>query len=138
MIISYKREHLKQMELEDAQLILGSETLERYSMVVGPAKTLIIDDKIIGCGGIEPVWRGVGDAWLLLSRYLFEYPIAVGKHCKKMLPEMSRSFHRVQALVLADFVKGVQFVNALGFEYEGIMKSYGPNREDFLRYVILR
>ena len=138
MITDFKIDHLKQMDLSNSRDVLGVDFLERYKDVNGPAKTLIIDDKVIGCGGIETLWNGVGEAWLLLSDHVFDHRVTLVLNCRRMFSDMVRDYHRVQALALASFYLGVKFAEFMGFEHEGLAFRYGPNKEDYYRFVILR
>ena len=134
MIIEFKIEHLKDM---DATHLAGMD-LSAYQHVDGPAVTFIKDDKIIGCGGIHRLWSGVGEAWLILSEHSFECPITIVRQTLRNFKTMINGYHRIQANVLEGFDRGVQFVNAFGFVLEGKMEQYGPNKENYYRYVILR
>lgn len=134
MLVRFKIEHLKNMK---ASQLIGMD-LTAYTHTEGPAQTWIKDEKIMGCGGIQKLWGGVGEAWLILGDHALEYPVLVGLKSIRMFKVMVEGFHRVQAHVLDGFDKGVQFVNAIGFEHESLMKQYGPNKEDYHRYVILR
>ena len=138
MIVDFEIDHLKAMDLKESQLILGAHTIDQYKDINGQAKTLIIDNKIIACGGIETLWKGVGEAWLILSEHVFDYRLAVALKCRRMFPAMTRDYHRVQALVLTSFDKGIKIVKFLGFKSEGLLEQYGPDKEDYYRYVILR
>lgn len=134
MIITFTIDHLRQIE---ASQLVGMD-LTAYQHTKGPAMTLVKYGEIVGCGGIHELWKGVGEAWLILGDKAFDYPIEVVRQAVRNFKRMINGFHRVQAHVLEGFDKGVQFVNAMGFELEGEMKQYGPNKENYLRYVILR
>lgn len=134
MLINFKIEHLNQIK---ASQLIGMD-LSAYTHAEGPAKTLIKDGEIVGCGGIQKLWKGVGEAWLILGDYALEYPIEVGLKCIRLFRVMGPEFHRIQAHVLEGFDKGIQLVEAIGFEHESLMKQYSPNKENYHRYVILR
>ena len=134
MIISFTIDHLRQIE---ASQLVGMD-LSAYQHTKGPAMTLVKYGEIIGCGGVNELWGGVGEAWLILGDKAFDYPVTVLRQTVRNFRTMIGKFHRIQAHVLEGFDKGVQLVSALGFELEGTLKQYGPNKENYLRYVILR
>lgn len=134
MLIRFKIEHLEKMK---ASQLIGMD-LTAYSHTEGPAYTWIKDDKIIGSGGIQRLWDGVGEAWLIIGDRALEHPVLTGLKSIRMFKAMVEGFHRIQAHVLDGFEKGVQFATAVGFEHESLMRQYGPNKEDYHRYVILR
>lgn len=134
MIVLFEPNHLNHMDIEQARLF----GVDLYKQISGDAFTLIIDNKIIACGGIEQLWPGVGEAWLIMSEGALKYPVSVMRRAREIFPKMNTKYHRVQALVLYQFHKAMLFVERLGFRYEGLMQAYGPNKEDYMRYVILR
>ena len=134
MLIRFQIDHLKQMQ---ASQLIGID-LEVYNHTDGPAMTFIRDDKIVGCGGIHRLWKGVGEAWLILGDDVFQYSVVSARHIVRLFKGMVTDFHRIQAHVLNGFDKGTQLAESIGFTHESLMKQYGPNKEDYHRYVILR
>lgn len=61
--------------------------------------------------------------------------MAMIKAFKKALNELP--FRRIQAKVNNDFTIGKRFVEALGFEPEGTMRSFGPENTDYVMYSLL-
>lgn len=61
--------------------------------------------------------------------------MAMIKAFKKALDELP--FRRIQAKVKKDFTVGTRFVEALGFESEGMMRCFGPNNTDYVMYSLL-
>lgn len=134
MIVNFKIDHIHKM---NASHLIGMD-LSAYRHTAGPANTLILDDIPVACGGIHELWKGVGEAWLILGDEALEHSVIVLRHVVILFKRMVRDFHRIQANVLSGFNEGVQLVSALGFKLEGPLKQYGPNKEDYQRYVILR
>jgi len=121
------------MDIENAQMYVGA-----YIQSTGPAFTYIMDKKVIGCGGIHEMWNGVGEAWLILGKDVIDYRVTTMRHIMREFPKILNGYHRVQAHVLQGFEKGIQFIESLGFVTEGKALQYGPNRENYIRYSILR
>lgn len=102
----------------------------------GPAFSGFLNGTLLGCAGVVPLWPGLGEAWIVLSpegrRHRAWY-----RAVARILPSIAASgrFRRIQADVVREFEAGRRFVERLGFKYEFTMPKYGPNGEDFVRYV---
>lgn len=134
MLIDFTIDHLMKMR---ASQLVGID-LSIYTHVDGPAKTLVLGSDIVGCGGIHKLWNGVGEAWLILGDEALKHPIMVAFCSARIFRDIVNGFHRIQAHVLEGFDRGIKFAEMMGFEHEGLMKQFGPNRENYHRYVILR
>jgi len=87
-------------------------------------------------GGVVRLWKGVGEAWVIIANGL-KTPILAHKTVKKMLDtiEEAEEFHRIQAVVIESHPKAHKWIKSLGFKEEGKMISYGANGENFIRYA---
>lgn len=98
------------------------------------------DGTVLGCMGILPLQPGVGEAWLVLSTALPAgapsrlWALAARLIEQELSRAMPDSFHRVQTAIPLDFPAGQRFVRRLGFRPEGVMRKYGADGSDFLRY----
>ncbi len=101
----------------------------------GVGYTLIVDGKIRGCGGVMPLWPGVGDGWSLLSPWCREHPITLCKAFKGKIASLCKPYKRVQITVEEDFGQAVNFAKYLGFTYEGRMLYYSPDEKTHLRFA---
>jgi hypothetical protein len=101
-----------------------------------PAYTLVVNDEIILCGGVMLLDWQVGDAWTLFADNFKRYPIACFKACKYVIDTIAKdhNLRRVQAIVLPGLNGGRNFVERLGFQEEGLLRSFGPNGEDHLMF----
>lgn len=97
--------------------------------------TLADGDTILAVGGVHMMWFGVGEAWLLVSPKALEKPVALARYSKRLLHDIveKTDTRRVQASVHVDDKIAFQFASWLGFEYEGRMKSYGVEGDDYFR-----
>ena len=110
--------------------------IEAYA-AAGPGWTLYDDSgEIIVCGGfIAGGWPGIADVWLIPSVSIGEYPLAVVKGVKGFLDATieRHNLYRVQATIMEPEVKWIEM---LGFEREGKLRKFGPNKED--KYIYAR
>ncbi len=105
-----------------------------------PAYTIIFDDEIVGVGGMIILWKGVAEMWLMLTANCRKegfFGIIAFEAIKNKVDEMleEHKIRRAQATVRIDFPKAKKMVKALGFELEGIMKSYTPDGADVELYA---
>jgi hypothetical protein len=102
----------------------------------GHGFTLIRNGHAIMSGGIYPVWKGLGEAWVIPSDLIRPYKKAVVHHVKKYMDEMIRDndYRRIQSTVRADFTTGQRFIEFLGFRREAFLQSYGPDGADHISY----
>jgi RimJ/RimL family protein N-acetyltransferase len=99
-----------------------------------PAYTGICEGKIVACAGIQPLWSGVGEAWIAVCPDAHLYTGLPGA-IKDILEyvEKVNAFHRVQASVRADDLVALRLDRWLGFQAEGIMRKFGPDEADYIR-----
>ncbi len=105
--------------------------------IPGPAFSAINDRRVLGAAGVIPVWRGVGNAWLLASDELRRHPMVLHRYVRRGLVMVERGLglHRTQIAVHQKFTAACQWAERLGFAFEGEMKGYGPNGDTYLRYA---
>ena len=102
----------------------------------GLSMTGIVNDVIVGCGGIRKLWAGVGEVWLMLSPKVNLYPIRTYECIKNGLEQLieENDFHRLQAWGRIGFTKAHTLFRHLKFKPEGIAKCYTPDRCDCILY----
>lgn len=105
----------------------------------GPALSLVCDTGIIACGGILPLWRRVGEAWMVTSSMVEKHPLLVIRKLLKAFLEIIENyrFERVQTTIDVENEKSIKLAEWLGFKNEGLMKKYIGGR-DFYRYAWIK
>ena len=105
----------------------------------GMAFTGVNEGGIIACGGVLPIWKGVGEAWAVTSPLVQKYPLVFAKTMRSKLIEIiiANSFERVQTIVDAEFRVSQRWLERMGFKYEGEMEKYISGRT-YLRYAWIR
>lgn len=102
----------------------------------GLSFTGVVDDKIVGCGGVRILWPNVGEVWMMLSPDVDGYPIVAWEAIKggfeKIVQE--NDFVRLQGWCRVGFVKAHTVFKHLGFEPEGTAKKYTPDGVDCILY----
>ena len=126
IVAPFKPEDLHELSLQPAQEFLanfltkagyGQELVE-----AGPCYTARYNGRIVCCAGIVNLWEGRASAWALLSG-------DAGKCMHRLHREVERfldgcGVKRVEAYVYHDFTAGHRWATMLGFEHEGLMRSF--------------
>lgn len=99
------------------------------------AFTLLVNDYPVVSGGVMPLWRGVGEGWVIASRRIFNFSLSAAKAIKKRADYIciNNGIWRLQTAVRADYDVGLRFAKWLGLEKEGLMKKYGPDGSNYYR-----
>ena len=101
--------------------------------------TAIYESAIVAVGGLQVKWEGVGLLWLMLTADCKKYGIygllALEAIKEKMeyLIEKNKLW-RTEAAVRVDFPQAIKMIEFLGFEREGIMRQYYPDKTDAILY----
>lgn len=139
---------IKPFEIEDlGRLIVNKETEAMISFVGreqmafdlkqrGPAYTVFCNGEPSMIAGIAILWSGAGEGWAMFGagyrqhgRFIHR---VVVKYIKKLVEEYS--LKRLQAVVLKDHWAGIEWVDRLGFKFEGEMEKYFQGKT-YLRYA---
>lgn len=109
------------------------------SLTKGPSLTASVNGDILFCGGIVPMWKGVGEAWVVTSPLVDQYPFSFAKTVWRKLLFFAKSleFDRVQTTVDIEHSVSIEWVERMGFVREGLMRKYIIGR-DFYRYALIR
>jgi hypothetical protein len=102
------------------------------------ASTFFDGEDVIACVGIAPMWKGVGNAWALLSKRVIAHPLFLTRSVLALLDyaEQTYSYRRIEAAVAIDHAAAHRWIRHLGFSFEGIMTQYGlGGTGDFARYA---
>tara|TARA_R100001082_G_C4339082_1_gene149238 strand:+ start:162 stop:611 length:450 start_codon:yes stop_codon:yes gene_type:complete len=117
----------------------GTEMLEHFEQP-DMAFTFIDHGHLIAIAGIQPLWPGVGEAWLLASDKLDAHKISVSRLCKRLMRQVAdeQELHRVQAHMKSDWPQLSRWARFLGMEFEGTIRQMTPDREDYDMFSLVR
>ena len=141
-IIPFKQEHAQYIlsqQLNAKELYLRPEH-RKYALYleqVGLSFTALINNKPIAAGGIFVLWDGVAEGWVMATKDVWRYRVSMARNFKEKFDILVKTskVKRIQTNVKADFELGHKFAIWLGFEKEGLMKYYGPDGSDYVRYA---
>jgi hypothetical protein len=136
--IPFCPEHVGELNLSPDFPFEG-RNLEFY-LKGGPAVTLVVDGRKIGCGGVAFPWNGMGEAWACFDVDIARYPLSAVKLSRRFLNDVfvSCDMRRMQAMVRADAPRHCRFVEHLGFSFEGLLRAFDEDGHDYMMYARIR
>ena len=142
-IVPYQTQHGDEMiefGLNDKLMDIDASFKENridFAMA-GLAFTLLDNNVPICSGGIIPTWLGNAQGWVISSKRIFRNKIKASRLIKERTDLLcaNNKIWRLQTAVKADFKIGIRFAEFLGFNKEGLMVGYGPDKTDY--YLMAR
>lgn len=106
----------------------------------GMCLTTVEDGEITACGGVDVLWSGVGEVWLILTCKETKYPRKLYENIKNGLNKIinDNNLFRVQAWGRIGFDRAHILFKHLKFKPEGIAKRYTPDGVDCILYAIVK
>lgn len=101
--------------------------------------TIIFEGHIVGVGGLIILWEGVGELWLMLTADCKKhglYGLIALSAIKDKIEELieNNNIRRAQAVIRTDFPQAIKMIEFFGFEREGLLKQYCPDKGDIYMY----
>ncbi len=105
----------------------------------GHGFSLVNNGHLIFSAGVYPVWKGLGEAWVIPSDLIKPHRRQLVTYVREYLDRLveENEYRRVQATVRADFDAGHRFIEFLGFQREAMLEAYGPDGADHVQYARL-
>lgn len=127
--------------IEGCALIPGGAALVPHAGFMaseGIAFAFIADELCFGIGGIFPTGPGVGEMWALMDRATFRSPRFVRTSGLEILRQAfaDLKLHRIQSNADMSLPYHARWLQSLGFQFEGVMKQFTPDRQDMARYAL--
>lgn len=138
-VIPFEPAHIERIELQPSQqYVISHICVEylKYLQLQGPAATAEHDGKILACAGVSFQGFGMGVLWAFVSKDAGKHFVRLDRATRRLL-ELAK-LKRIEAAAEASFAPGCRWLELLGFEREGLMRAYGPNGEDHMRYALIR
>jgi hypothetical protein len=135
IIVPFKAEHLQALRLQPAQAssaLLTAAEAER----VGTAYTAMSEGVPVACGGLFEIWPNRAIAWTYLGIDCGREFQALHRHVMHKI--VTAPWRRIESYVDASFVNGHRWMRVLGFEYEGLLRSFMADGTDMALYARVR
>jgi len=142
-IVPYKTQHGDEMiefGLNDKLMDYDATFKEnRIDFAMAGLSFTLLDNNVPICsGGIIPTWLGNAQGWVISSKRIFKNKIKAARLIKERTDLLcaNNKIWRLQTAVKANFNTGIRFAEFLGFNKEGLMRGYGPDKTDY--YLMAR
>lgn len=136
-IVPFMPSHLDNLLLQPAQAYMRPFFANKKygtSLAVPDKSFAALDgDRVLACAGVLPLWEGRAEAWALLSPDLKRNFVHIHFATARFLGACG--IRRIEAHVDAELGCAKRWVEMLGFEYEGPLRSFTPDGRDCLRYA---
>lgn len=122
-VVMCKREHI------DAMKGRTIESIVRAPNDLSTSIAILVDDRVIGAGGLSYVWEDCYHVWAVLTpECVRDYKVTLHKTAKTFKDDIVPKFgiKRMTALIVAGYTTGVEWAEVFGFEYEAYLPNYGP------------
>jgi len=130
--------HALVMRVTDRSALTMQESVSLEQMMYvqaasGHAITALLNGTPAACFGSVHVWNGVEEMWCLLEERARKYGLAMTKIAiaYRDFRAIAANLHRLQLTVRCGDQRAFEWAKAIGFELEGKMQRYGPDKSDF-------
>lgn len=135
-IVPFNAAHVAQLSDNPMHLAIAADMAS-----MGPGETLLEGGQPVAAAGLARIWPGVAEGWLLARPDLTpRQRLTVARTVARRLPAVLRDqgVRRFQASVRLGAERAAHLVEWLGLTPEGIMRAYGPDGADHIRYAWVR
>lgn len=134
-IVPFREEHLQGFEPRIDQPGFGDWLRERAGEAHAAMGTIYRKPDVLGFIGYHVRNQNTAEVWVLLNQKNLGNALTLIRLVKRAMGElMACGFGRLQAMANANCEPAWRFLEALGFEREGLLRGYGPNGEDRFMY----
>ena len=138
-IVPFKPEHWEMIKFREFERETVGNMLDEIRLKLdakGPTYTMLVHGEVAGFAGVALMWPGVGEGWILGSDLFESNKLWFVRTVKRYLEKImyTHDLHRVQTTVMHGQTGLVRLVEFLGMEFEGRLRNYSPNGEDYLIY----
>lgn len=101
--------------------------------------TIIFENAIVAVGGLQMKWPGVGLLWLILTADCKKngiYGMIALNAIQNKMNELieKNNLWRAEAAIRTDFPAAIKMITSFGFQREGTMRKYTPDKSDVFLY----
>jgi hypothetical protein len=92
----------------------------------------------VACAGFAPVWEGRFIAWSLIGPIDMRQWAALAREVRARIAQLRAGglARRIEASAPIAYAPAGVWLKALGFEFEGVARAYGPDGADYGIYAI--
>lgn len=139
--VPFRIEHVDLMDLRPeetmgASLTVVKQRVSELSSQSVQALTYTYDGRIIAAMGFISLWDGVIQGWVVPTVHVYTVPVSFAKTVKRYIEAVAETFNcrRFQTGSYVDPLHK-RWMQFLGFESEGVMKQFTPDKRDYENYA---
>lgn len=138
IIVPFVADHIHYIDPQPEQKnFLKNMTKEYAESLQGVyAYSAITNDGVVACAGIQEIWDGRGLAWSILGNTSGQNMARIHRAVLRALNICP--YKRVEMYVNSTFSDGCRWADMLGFEREGLMRSFFPSGLDAYLYARMK
>ncbi len=123
--VKFKKEHLEVMDLRPHEENLIKATGHLEALEEGVNVTVMVDGRVICCGGVIELHPGCANIWLIPSIHIEKATKTFVKGLREWLWSVREdmSLERMQSVCLDDELHN-RWMSFLGFKKEGVMEKF--------------
>lgn len=109
----------------------------QFNTECGPSGALYYNGKLLGIIGVIVLRPHVGEVWTIIDdsvKHQFKRQLVVGVRTALDIAQKSLALTRVQVAIESAADYSESWPLALGFTFEGVMRSFGSDGSDYLLY----
>lgn len=136
-LVDYLPDHMLQIGVQEKQSEMLGEITKQYAHALataGIAYTVMLDNRVLACGGKAKQWEGRWILWAVLSREASRHMLRLTKITKRTL-ELHNHVGRLEAIVRSDFEQAHRWVKMLGLKWHHHEERFLPGGLDADIYV---
>ena len=136
-ILPFRERHLENVNIAQYESRYIESLAKGYHKTTfnhdGLSYTYISDGEILCCFGVQLLWQGVGELWMMPSDNDDMFLISHMSKISELIDIIIKDFslNRLQIQVTVPNERTLCFVKSIGFEIEGTLKNYGPEGNDY-------
>lgn len=135
MIVDFDPLHAELIVPQPLQAFEIGATSARELASGGPAATLVVDSRVVMCGGIVRQWEGRWILWSLLSADAGKYMVRATRYAQRLIDW--RRGDRVEAIVRSDFPQARRWAELVGLKWHHHEEKFLPGGFDAEIFVRL-
>lgn len=102
--------------------------------------SLMNGHRLVCIAGVNYLRTGVGEVWLIPGIDVDKNKLEFYKTIKWLIEEYlmdTKQLHRLEMAIEDKWERGLRWAKSLGFEREGLMKKWSPDKKDHILYARL-
>lgn len=132
-IAHYATMSVKSQNMQAISRVVSVEKMLEAQAMAGEAVTAILHGRPAAVFGSVRIWRGVEEVWMICEERARKFPVVMTKAGRMFVLHrvIAGNLHRIQATVRCDDLSAIRWAEGLGMDFEGVMRSYGPDQMDY-------